>query len=200
MSRRFSILFVCTANQCRSPMADRLATVGLSRRLGRDAERFKVFGAGTRAVDGIPITPMAATVLGEQGVEANGYLSSELRIDRTVAADLVLTLERRHRRVLLTLLPGVAARVFTLAEFARVARTLPSELDADDGHDPQDPRDRARAVVAEAARLRDAVRPDAPEDDDIPDPIGQPIEIYRAAVERIGTAVESTLTALTGRP
>jgi protein-tyrosine phosphatase len=42
------------------------------------------------------------------------------------------------------------------------------------------------------------VRAALPEDDDIADPIGQPIEVYRVTADLITEAVEASLTALTG--
>lgn len=193
MTETFGIMFVCTANQCRSPMAERIARTAAARRLGSDSP-FIVYSAGTRAVDGIPMTPTAVETLGELGSDADGFVSSELRLSRIEAAGVVLTLERRHRSRVVDVAPSVLKRAFTLREFARVAGAVAaSRPDL-----PEDPVERARTVVAEAAKQRGMVRAEHPEDDDITDPIGQPIEVYRVTAGLITEAVEASLTALTG--
>lgn len=196
MTETFGIMFVCTANQCRSPMAERIARAAVVRRLGAGSP-FAVYSAGTRAADGIPMTPTAVETLGELGVAADGFVSSELRAERLEAAGVVLTLERRHRSRVVDVAPSVLKRAFTVREFARVvtavAASKPDAL-------PSDPVERARTLVAEAAKQRGMVRPERPEDDDITDPIGQPIEVYRVTAGLITEAVEASLTALTGRP
>lgn len=192
MPDTFGIMFVCTANQCRSPMAERIARSAIARRLG-PGSAFQVYSAGTRAVDGIPMTPTAVETLSERDVPADGFLSSELRVERLEAAGVILTLERRHRSRVVDVAPGVLKRAFTLREFARVASKIAESTEL-----PADPVERARALVPEAARQRGMVRAALPEDDDIADPIGQPIEVYRVTADLITEAVEASLTALTG--
>lgn len=193
MTEAFGIMFVCTANQCRSPMAERIARSAIARRLGTGSP-FQVWSAGTRAVDGIPMTPTAVETLTERDVPADGFLSSELRVERLEAAGVVLTLERRHRSRVVEVAPGVLKRAFTISEFARVATKVAESREL-----PADPVERARALVPEAAKQRGMWRPAQPEDDDIADPIGQPIEVYRGAADLITAAVEASLTALTGK-
>ena len=57
-----TVLFICTANQCRSPMAEVIGRDLLTR--ANPAAEWQVGSVGVRAVDGYPATPASATVAG----------------------------------------------------------------------------------------------------------------------------------------
>jgi protein-tyrosine phosphatase len=174
-------------------MAHRLAVGWLGKRLGSDQADFVVGSAGTRAYDGIRMTPLAGDALTELGVDVTGPDSRALTEAIIASAGLVLTLERRHRSDVVSLAPAALKRAFTLTEFARTAPEAIAGLEL-----PSSPVERAKAVVAATARKRGTVRPARPEDDDIADPIGNPIEDYRRAIGEISAAVDASLTALVG--
>lgn len=191
--KTFSIMFVCTGNLCRSPMAERLAVAALRRRLGPAAERFEVYSAGTGALAGRPMTPEAAAVVAAYGGDPDGFLSSEITANLVAQADLVLTATRAHRSQVVTLEPQALRRGFTMIEFARTALELGERLPTGD------PVERAHTLVATAARHRGTVRRARPDDDDIPDPIGQPMSAYQSTGAVIARAVDASITALVGR-
>ncbi|MEQ7129265.1 hypothetical protein ABN034_32695 [Actinopolymorpha sp. B11F2] len=120
----FSIMFVCTGNMCRSPIAERLAVSALERHLGDAAGTFRVFGAGTGTYAGREMTPEAAAVVSAYGGDPDGFRSTELTADLVGAADLILTATRAHRSAVVTLDPGALRRTFTLTEFARTTAAL----------------------------------------------------------------------------
>jgi protein-tyrosine phosphatase len=221
----FSIMFVCTGNMCRSPVAERLAVATLKRHLPADAATaFQVSSAGTGTFDGREMTPEAAAVVSAYDGDPEGFRSTELTAELVGAADLILTATRAHRSAVVTLDPGALRRSFTLTEFARTTAVLPDRVrdavgtsgapapapadaaevaDAADPIDesdslPGDPVERARAVVALIARRRGTVRPTTPDEDDIPDPIGRPMAVYEAAGATIAHAVTTSITALVG--
>ena len=195
----FTIMFVCTGNMCRSPMAERLAHAALGRCLGPGAARFRVVSAGTGTYDGRTMTPEAAAVVTGYGGNPDGFLSSELTEHAVGAADLVLTATRSHRSAVVTLDPAALRRSFTMTEFARTAEVAVRRADpATGGQLPADIVERARAVVASAARLRGTVRPGAPDEDDIADPIGRPMQVYQATGEVIARSVDRSVAALVG--
>ena len=68
-----TILFICTGNVCRSPMAE-----GLFRRAVAGRGEFRVFSAGLGAVDGQPPTPHSVTAMRELGVDISGQRSRML--------------------------------------------------------------------------------------------------------------------------
>jgi protein-tyrosine phosphatase len=82
----FTLLHVCTANICRSPMAERLTRAGLVERLGRDADQFVVASAGTRGHAGAPMAPHAATTLASYGLDGGDFRGRALDADLVAAA------------------------------------------------------------------------------------------------------------------
>lgn len=190
----FTLLFVCTGNMCRSAMAAVLATAELYRRLGPSGP-YRVLSAGTRARDGHPMDANSAQALFEEcRLNANGFAATELRPEHVQGADLVLTAERTHRRKVVDLEPLALKRAFTIAEFARVGPAVAMSLAP-----AADPLERARRLVGESARLRGTIRPNRPDDDDIADPIGRPLEVHRAACRQLATHLEHVVGALVGR-
>lgn len=144
------ILFVCTGNICRSPMAERLA-IAYADRMG--SVGLTVSSAGTRAVVSHPIHDLAAQVLSELGGNASGFAARQLTPKVASSADVVITMTRAHRDRVLELAPRQLKKTFTLAEAAQLCGSF----------NPQS--------VAELASLRPQLRPSqAP---DIPDPIGE---------------------------
>nr|WP_253794703.1 protein-tyrosine-phosphatase [Kitasatospora paracochleata] len=194
----FRILFVCTGNICRSPIAERLTRLELESRLGRDlAGRIVVESAGTWGHEGAPMEAHAATVLGEYGADSADFIGRELLDEHVVEADLVLTATLDHRAQVISMGHSAGLRTFTLKEFTRlVARVDPRTL--------PDPRDgarlteRARALVRAAAALRGWLLASTPESDELHDPYGAPIGMFRNCGEEIFDALDPVVTALTG--
>lgn len=110
-----SVLFVCTGNTCRSPMAEALLRETLAR---RGLTGFSVASAGLAAYPGDPATPEAVAVLGELGIDHSGHRSRSWTADLLSAHDLILTMERAHKDSILRRYPDAAGKVFTLKEFA----------------------------------------------------------------------------------
>ena len=123
----FRVLFVCTGNICRSPMAQSLLIAGLRDRLGVEADRVEVFSAGTHAVVGAPIEPDALRFLDGVSVKPDPFEARQLLEQHVLASDLVLGAERAHRAAAVSLVPAASARTFTIREFARLAEG--AELD-----------------------------------------------------------------------
>jgi len=120
------ILFVCSGNTCRSPMAE-----GLARRLLPDPgerqgeEEILVFSAGLHALPGDPATENAVEAMAEEGVDLRRHRATLLTREMIVEADLVLTMTAGHRRLVREMAPDQAHKVFTLAEYAGVGGDLP---------------------------------------------------------------------------
>lgn len=93
-SRR--ILFVCSGNTCRSPLAERLAR----REAGdRGLDEVEVRSAGTFAGRGAPASSGAVLAARRQGLDLSGHRSTPLGPDLVEWADLVLAMTNAHRRV-----------------------------------------------------------------------------------------------------
>ena len=127
-AKGFSVLFVCTGNVCRSPVAELVARRLLADKLGaEEAARFTVSGAGTNAALGEPMDPQSRAELADVGVdadEASDFRSHPVTAEAIEAADLILTADRNHRSTVVQLAPGALGKTFCLREFARLLSSL----------------------------------------------------------------------------
>lgn len=102
------ILFVCTGNTCRSPMAEALARHMLAGALATDdpaAFGFQVSSAGVFAGLGSPASPESVQLLAEEGIDLTTHQSSPALPERVRDADRVYCLTASHRDALLANLP-----------------------------------------------------------------------------------------------
>lgn len=106
------VLFVCTGNICRSPLAASL----LERALKERGLEVKVTSAGTGAWDGAPASEGAYLVALEGGLDLSGHRARLLTRELVEEADLILTMARHHRARVDEL--GGEGRVFVLGEYA----------------------------------------------------------------------------------
>ncbi len=109
-----TILFVCTGNLCRSPMAAAL----LRARLARDPQRchWTVQSAGTWAVDGEPASENAVTALAGRGIDLSTHRAQEIKPELVEQADLILAMEPNHVEALRQAFPFASKRVYLLTE------------------------------------------------------------------------------------
>jgi protein-tyrosine-phosphatase len=111
-----TILFVCTANQCRSPMAEGLMRRKLERE-GR-ADEIRAASAGVDALDGCRATENSIQAMAARGIDISGHRSRATTGKILQDAALILTMERAHANVLQALFPAHAERVHLLAQMA----------------------------------------------------------------------------------
>src|SRR5436189_3326887 len=107
-----NVLFVCTGNICRSPLAASL----LERALQERGIEVTVASAGTGAWDGAPASEGAYLVGLERGLDLSGHRARLLTRELVERADLILTMARHHRARVDEL--GGEGRVFVLGEYA----------------------------------------------------------------------------------
>jgi protein-tyrosine-phosphatase len=111
----FRVLFVCTGNTCRSPLAE----ASLKRRLGALLDRVEVGSAGVAAVPGAPASEGSLTVARSAGLDLERHRSRPLTGDLLREQDLVLLMEPRDLARVKALAPDLEASVLTLADFGR---------------------------------------------------------------------------------
>jgi len=144
------VLFVCTANICRSAYAE-----VRSRQLLGEGWGIEVSSAGTHGWVDHPMDAYMAAELRARGADPSGFRSRRLTAQIVKDADLILTMEVKHRDFILDEWPGAFKKTYTLHQFADIASAAP-DLDM-------------RRLIAEAPRLRKA--PGA--SGDVPDPYGR---------------------------
>lgn len=146
------ILYVCTANICRSPSSEFLMREGTVALGVPDVE---TRSAGVRALSGMPGCDLAPAL----GARSSSHRSRPMDEQALQWADLVLTAERAHIARVVDLEPSKRPQTFTILQAGRIARWL---LNAD---------------MVQAARGRAAVGVDWRRRFAIEDPRGQVCEL-----------------------
>src|SRR5262245_51497415 len=157
-----AVLVVCTGNVCRSPSAEGLLRRAFDQRLG--AGVVEVSSAGTAGWEGSPPTAESIRATAERGVDIADHRGTLLTADRIDRADLVVAMTREHRAAVAALRPEADDRTFTIRELAATV----------DGTTSPD----LRGLVALARTGREAATREP--DDDVADPLGMPLDTYRA--------------------
>lgn len=172
----FHVLYVCWANQCRSPIAELLLSSAMRGNPRFEGAGWRVSSAGVAARTGRRIDPGAARVLAERGVQSAAFTSQPLTAQLVETANLILTAERAHRPAVIQLDAGATTRTFTMRQFTRLV-----------GHPviSWDSPDYGPALVQAALDNRGLFPPRDLQDDDIVDPVGRPVRDFRRSIEAI---------------
>ena len=181
-SVRPSLLFVCTANMCRSPLAAALARRALSDAGAEVASAGFLPGGHQIPAD----TVRVATGL---GVRLESHQSTQLTPGILALADLVITMTRQQARDLVADDAELWPRVFTIKQFARwITRHRPPAAGL------------SRAwLEAEASGRHPVEMLGADPDDDVIDPMGHHPRVWNAVAHELVSAVDEIAAALRPR-
>jgi protein-tyrosine-phosphatase len=109
------ILFVCSGNTCRSPLAEVIARQLLPPRLDFQVE---IASAGASALNGSPASQYALDVARAHGLDLTAHRSRPLSAALVREADLIVTMGNRHRETVGTLEAGALEHTYLLTNFS----------------------------------------------------------------------------------
>ena len=107
-----TILFVCTGNVCRSPMAE-----GILRQALQGRSDYRVISAGLGAMEGQPPSPYAVQAVRELGIDISNQRSRMLAPELVEQADYIFGMTHSHIDTVILLYPHAAEKTFLLREF-----------------------------------------------------------------------------------
>ena len=114
---RPSILFICTGNTCRSPMAEGFCRQALQNLEPRKSTElaFCVSSAGTSATEGQRADPLSLAVMREVGVDLSAHRTRSLNPALLDGADWIFTMTWAHRESILRVMPACRDRIRLLS-------------------------------------------------------------------------------------
>lgn len=115
MAAEKSVLFVCTGNTCRSPMAE-----GLFRKATKEREDFTVASAGVAAYPGSPMSGETRSILMKHGADIAGFSSQPVSEPMISEATHVFAMTRSHLQALIGLFPDYEDKFYLACEFADI--------------------------------------------------------------------------------
>lgn len=111
------ILFVCTGNTCRSPMAEALFN-HLAAAEDKLIDKYTAVSAGIWAQEGEPASSYSIQAINDSwSIDIKSHRAKRLTRDDLESSDLILAMTQGHKNHILSDFPDMADRVFTFKEY-----------------------------------------------------------------------------------
>lgn len=117
-----SVLFVCTANICRSPMAEGLFKQKLAQK--SELSNWTVESAGTWAQGGLPAADKGVYLLQQMGINIRDHQSRCVKKPMIESFNLILTMEQGQKEALQIEFPECEDRIFLLSEMVGTVQEI----------------------------------------------------------------------------
>lgn len=139
-----NVLFVCTGNTCRSPMAEEVADDAVGR--SNHYRDMSFDSAGTFACEGEPASEEAIEVMQEMGLDLEKHRAQQFTKELAEWADIILAMEAKHIEQMEAMAPDEENKMHTLLGYAQGIEGYPG----DSGYDITDPYKEDIEVYREA--------------------------------------------------
>ncbi len=113
------LIFVCTGNTCRSPMAE-----GLLKHMIGPEYGWEISSAGICAANGDSASPNAVEAMREKGMKISAHRSRHLSPELIKEADMLVVMTCGHRDAIVAIAPESAGKVFLLKSFGIPQSTI----------------------------------------------------------------------------
>lgn len=110
------VLFVCTGNVCRSPMAEAFFNARAAR--AGEAHRYVARSTGTWGLDGEPASRHAITALAARGIDLTAHRAQTITREQVEQAAVIIVMTRSHRDALASEFPHARAKLHLMSELA----------------------------------------------------------------------------------
>ena len=118
-----TVLFICTGNICRSPMAE-----GIFRHAVQGRGNYRVVSAGLGAIDGQPPSAHAVEATRELGIDITNQRSRMLTPELVQQADYIFGMTHSHVDTVMMLYPQASEKTFLLREFDETLDTFEKDI------------------------------------------------------------------------
>ncbi len=188
------ILFVCTGNTCRSPLAEGLFR-DMASKEGLDVE---VRSAGVSALDGWPVSENTLKILEEKGISEK--MSSNAISEQWVDwADVILTMTVSHKRNVIGRFPQAVEKTFTLKEYVEDdAAVLANIAEIERLYTERELKKALDQKMTEEEQARLTELENSLPNYDIVDPFGGSLDTYRKCSEEIEQSLRKLVSKLKG--
>lgn len=194
-----NILFVCTGNTCRSPMAEAIM---------KARTNHHVKSAGISTVDGIPTSEGTVKALKSMELDFEGQSSQRINDQLVEWADLILTMTRQHKQVVATQYSHAFEKLFTLKEYVSddadgkwqdlkkaYLNLEEKRMLVHEEHGHQQTEQQLRAFLREEQDEIERIERELP-NYDIADPLGMDQQAYQETLDEINDAIETLIKKL----